>query len=169
MGRTFQANIAETSMTIAHAPPPRRFVPKDLDLADFGRIAPLYQELLDRPTDTPDALEQWLLDASELTAAVGEYGSRRYVDKSCHTDDPAMERAYLHFVEQIEPKTKPLFFALQQKFVQSPARPALRQRDPRRYGVLERNWRADVEIFRDENVPLQTENARLVNEYDKIQ
>lgn len=156
-------------MTIAYTAPPRRYVPKDLDLADFGQIEPLYRELLSRPVDTADTLERWLLDASELTAALDEFGSRRYVDKSCHTDDPAMERAYLHFVEQIEPKTKPLFFALQKKFVESPARAALRQRDPKRYALLERNWQADVEIFREANVPLQTENARLVNEYDKIQ
>ena len=145
-------------------PSSRRFVPKDLDVADFDRIEPLYRDLLARATDTPEALEHWLLDASELHSVIDEYGARRYIDKSCHTDDKAVEAAYLHFIEHVEPKTKPLHFALQRKFMQSPARGAL---DPKRYGILQRNWSADVEIFRDENVPLQVEEAKLVNEYNK--
>ena len=147
-------------------PPRRTFVPRDFDVADFAQIEPLYRALLDRPVDTPEQLDKWLRDVSELTSAVDEYGSRRYIDKSCHTDDEGIEKAYLHFVENVEPKIKPLHFALQRKFMQSPARPALRGRETR-YAILDRKWSADVELFRDENVPLETEVVKLVNEYDK--
>ena len=34
--------------------------------------------------------------------------------------------------------------------------------------MLDRKWQADVELFREENVPLETEVTKLVNEYDKI-
>ena len=44
---------------------------------------------------------------------------------------------------------------------------ALEQRD-RRYWMLSRNWRPDVELFRQENVPLQTQITKLVSDYDKI-
>ena len=153
--------------TAAPASPTRRFVPADIDLADVTRIEPLYRALLDRPLDTPEQLEAWLADASELTAAVDEYGSRRYIAKSCHTDDTAIERAYLHFVENVDPKLKPLFFELQKRFLASPARAALVARD-RRYAMLERKWQAEVEIFRPQNVPLDTELTKLNNEYDKV-
>jgi oligoendopeptidase F len=144
----------------------RTFVPQDLDLADFSKIEPLYQALLGRPVDTPEQLEKWLRDVSELSSVVDEYGSRRYIDKSCHTDDPAIEKAYLHFVENVEPQIKPLHFQLQRKYMQSPARAALRGRGTG-YAILDRKWAADVELFRDENVPLETEVTKLVNEYDK--
>jgi oligoendopeptidase F len=145
--------------------PQRNFVPKVLDLADFSQIEPLYRQLLERPMDTTDQAMHWLADLSELTAAVDDYGARRYIDKSCHTDDPAIEKAFLHFIENVEPKIKPLFFALQKKLLQSPARsglagPAL--------AILLRKWAADVEIFRDENVPLETQVIKLDNEYDKL-
>jgi oligoendopeptidase F len=146
------------------APPRPTFVPHDLDVSDFAQLEPLYTALLDRPVNTAELLEAWLVDVSDLTAVVGEYGSRRYIDKSCHTDDERVEKAYLHFIENIEPRVKPLFFRLQKKFVASPARPAL---PGGRYRVLERLWAADVELFRDENVPLETQVTRLVNEYDK--
>src|SRR5687768_3426368 len=112
-------------------PPRRTFVPRDFDVADFAQIEPLYRALLDRSVDTPEQLDKWLRDVSELTSAIDEYGSRRYIDKSCHTDDPAIEKAYLHFVENVEPKIKPLHFALQRKFMQSAARTALRGRETR--------------------------------------
>jgi oligoendopeptidase F len=144
----------------------RTFVPQDLDLADFSKIEPLYRSLLRRSVDTAESLEKWLNDVSELSAVVDEYGSRRYIDKSCHTDDPAIEKAYLHFVENVEPQIKPLHFGLQQKYMQSPARKQLTSRDVR-YRILDRKWAADVELFREENVPLETEVTKLVNEYDK--
>ena len=153
-------------MPAAPPTPKRTFVPADLNPAEFSQIEVLCRQLLDRPVETPQQLERWLLDWSELAAAVDEYGGRRYIEKSCHTDDPALEQAYLHFVEKIEPAYKPLQFQLQKKYLASPARQPLSERGPR-YRMLERNWRADVEIFREENVPLETEATRIVNEYDK--
>jgi oligoendopeptidase F len=152
------------------APPPRRaFVPQDLDVSDVSQLEPLYVELLARPVDTPQRLEKWLGDVAELVAVVDEFGSRRYIDKSCYTDDPQLEKAYLHFVENVEPRIKPLLFRLQKKFMESPARGELTagKLEGGRYRMLERKWGPDVELFREENVPLETQVTRLVNEYDK--
>ncbi|MEA2709245.1 MAG: oligoendopeptidase, partial [Phycisphaerales bacterium] len=145
---------------------PRKYVPTDLKLNDFADVEPLYRELLDRDVSSQGELEKWLADLSELFAVVDEVGNRRYIDKSCHTDDAALEAAYLKYVEEIEPKIKPLFFQLQKKFLDSPHRAALTD-GHRRFAILERKWRADVELFRDENVPLETEVTKIINEYDK--
>ena len=144
---------------------PRSFVPADLTLTDFADVEPLYRELLSREIHSPAELERCLADLSELTAVVEETSTRRYIDKSCHTDDAEIERRYLQFVEEIEPKIKPLFFQLQKKFLDSPHRAGL---SGKRYEMLERQWRPDVEIYREENVPLETESTKLVNEYDKL-
>lgn len=149
-------------MTIAY---PRRFVPRNLDVADFSQLEPLYNALIDRPIRSVEDLEQWLGDASELSSVVDEYGSRRYIDKSCHTEDPKIEQAYMHFVERIEPKIKPLFFQLQRKFLESPFVSRLQGE---RYRILDRKWRSDVELFREENIPLETQITKLVTDYDKI-
>ena len=149
---------------IAQEAPARRFVPKDLQLNDFASVEPLYRELLERPIGSRDQMDRWLADFSELTAVVDEVGSRRYIDKSCHTDDAEIEKAYMHFAEEIEPKIKPLYFELQKKYLGSPHRgegtPALQ--------ILARKWRADVELFREENIPLETEVVKLNADYDKI-
>jgi oligoendopeptidase F len=144
---------------------PRRFVPQTFDPADFSQIEPLYRQLLSRKLDSRDALESFLADASELTAAVEEYGNRKYIAKSCHTEDREIEKAYLHYVENVEPKIKPLMFELQKAFLASPA---VSQLTGQRYEMLLRRWRADQEVFRPQNVSLETELTKLANEYDKI-
>src|SRR5688572_18795313 len=147
------------------APAPQRtFVPLDFDAGNFDDIEPLYRSLLDRPVDTPARLDRWLLDASEVAAAIDEYAARRYIDKSCQTDNPEFERAFLHYIENVEPGVKPLQFELQRKYLASPARDQLAGT---RYAVLGRRWAADVELFRNENVPIETEVTRLVTDYDK--
>ena len=138
--------------------PHRTFVPANLDPADWNQVRPLYEKLLNRPLKSPDDLEAWLADFSELAAVMDEYEARRYIDKSCHTDDPAIEKAYLHYVENIDPNIKPLMFKLKRKFLDSPARSQL---TGQRHAILERNWRADVELFRDENVPLEVQVTKL--------
>lgn len=145
--------------------PTRSFVPKDLNVAEFSQVEPLYKALLDRPIASVRDLEKWLIDLSELSSVVDEYGSRRYIAKSCHTDDPEIKKAYLHYVEEIEPRIKPLFFALQKKFLDSPYQSQLTDR---RYYILQRKWRSDVELFREENVPLETDVTRKVTDYDEI-
>ncbi|MEZ6191753.1 MAG: M3 family oligoendopeptidase [Phycisphaerales bacterium] len=149
-----------TTMTVAQ----RRFVPTDLDPSDWVQLEPIYKSLLDRPTDSLEQLKQWLADFSELSAAVYEYGSRKNIDSACHTDDPEIEKAFLHYIENIAPKIQPIYFELQKKLLASPAHTGL---DAKRFGVMIRDWRASVELFRPENVPLQTEIAKLNNEYDK--
>ncbi|MFW6032776.1 MAG: M3 family metallopeptidase, partial [Phycisphaeraceae bacterium] len=145
--------------------PERTFVPEDLDPAQWSQLEPLFQALLEQEIDSPADLRQWLADFSELMSVVSEFGTRRRVDQACHTDDPEIEKAFLHWVDEIAPKVKPLHFELQKKMLASPHKDALAKE---RFAILIREWQADVEIFRDENVPLQTQVTRKVSEYDKL-
>src|SRR4030067_613056 len=73
-----------------------------------ARSEPLFQELLQRPIASMVDLEQWLFDCSELSGAIAEERTKRYIAMTTQTDDPVREQAYQDFVEQIETKTKPI-------------------------------------------------------------
>ncbi|MDB5328434.1 MAG: putative family peptidase [Phycisphaerales bacterium] len=150
---------------LASPKPARRFVPADFDPAEWSQIEPLAQQLQDRAINSPDELVNWLLDMSELSGVVDEYSCRRYIDKSCHTDDAEIKKRYFHFVEEIEPKLKPVFFELQKRFLESPHHEKLT--DPR-YAMLTKKWQADVDVFRPANIPIETQITKLVTEYDEI-
>ena len=103
---------------------PRTFVPSTVDLGDWPQIAPLFDRLEARAAQANSAaeLERWLLDWSELNAALDEESSRRYIAMTCHTDNAEAEQAYLHFVENVEPQLKPRQFALENIYVAHPQR-----------------------------------------------
>ncbi len=144
---------------------PRRFVPAAADMGDWSQIEPLFVELEQRPLETAGQLEQWLLDISELSACISEESTKRHVAMTCATDDPEREKAFLYFVEEITPRCKPRWQRLRERYVASPARARL----PRpRYTVFDRSTVAAVEIFREENVPLQVEEDKLDQQYQKV-
>ncbi len=152
---------------------PRHFVPEQIDLGDWAQIAPLFETLQARGTGckTLAELEKWVLDWGELSAALDEESSKRYIAMTCHTDSPPAEKAYLHFVEKIDPELKPRQFELEKIYVQrkealqkSPDKPETNGR----YLVFDRDVKNHIELFRPENVPLETEEAKLSQNYQKL-
>ena len=141
------------------------FVPADIDATNWDNLQPYYQQLLDREFKCSGCLEQFLLDRSELDAAASEAGSNLYITMTCNTEDKNAKDAFLSFVENVEPELKKLGFELNKKVVSSQHIDSL---DKDRFGVLVRDWCADVEIFRDENVSLQTEDTKLGQEYAEL-
>lgn len=144
---------------------PRRFVGSDIDLGSWDAIEPYYQHLADRTFDDLAGFEAWLADWSEFVAAIDEEGARRYVLNSMHTDDEALEKDYLDFVENIQPKCEVFDHRLKLRFVESPFREQLPQP---RYLILERGIRTSVSLFREENVALETEDTKLGQQYGKL-
>jgi len=146
---------------------PRAFVPEKIDLGDWNQVAPLFDKLESAAgaARAPAELERWLLEGGELTAALDEEASRRYIAMTCHTDNPEAERGYLHFVEEIDPQAKPRQFKLARLFLEHPARAGLARE---RYFVFDRSTRAQADLFRPENVPLETEEAKLSQQYQKL-
>ncbi len=146
---------------------PRRFVPQNAGLGDWPQITPLFDQLENRATQIKNAteLEAWLVDWSELSAALDEEASRRYIAMTCHTDNADAEKAYLYFVENIDPQLKPKQFALEKIYAAHPVREQLSRE---RFNVFDRDVNSHVELFRQENVPLETEDAKLSQQYQKL-
>ncbi len=141
------------------------FVPADIDASRWPNVEPLFEELATRQVSSREEFERWLLDRSELEAACSEAGARLYIDMTCNTEDEALEQKYLAFVREVEPKLKPAGFRLDRRQVELEDTFGL---DPERYLVLGRDTRSEVELFRDENVPIQTELSELAQKQQKL-
>jgi len=176
-------NLLPFGKLAAHRP--RTFVPQDINLGDWPQIAPLFDQLERQGAAADDVqkFERWLLDWSELSAALDEEASRRNIAMTCHTDSAEAEKAYLHFVEQVEPQLKPRQFALEQLYVAHPCRAELLKVGVQasacapdklklelqpRYAVFDRDVANHVQLFRPENVALETEEAKLGQQYQKL-
>jgi oligoendopeptidase F len=159
-----------SSLPFGKLPPfqPRRFLPAaDLNAGDWSQVAPLFDRLESRAPQCATAadLEAWLVDWSELGAALGDESARRFIAMTCHTDDAEARQGYIDFVEQVLPQVETRQFLLAQLFRNHPLRPALQQQ---RYEVFDRATAATVELFREENLALETEEAKLAQNFDEI-
>jgi oligoendopeptidase F len=145
----------------------RRFVPARINLGEWKEIQPLFDRLEQQAGELKSVadLERWILDWSELSAAIDEESSRRHIAMTCHTEDAGIEKAYLHFIEHVEPELKPRQHRLCELYLRHPLRSQLPQP---RYQVFDRDTALRVELFRQENVPLETEESKLGQQYQKL-
>ncbi|MGD9690982.1 MAG: M3 family oligoendopeptidase [Phycisphaerales bacterium] len=145
--------------------PASDFAPPSLDATDWSQLQPLYQRLIEREVRSAADLERLVLDRSELDAAVSEASNTLYINMTCRTDDAEVKRAYLAFVETVQPRLKEVSFELDRKVAASPFGSAL----PReRFGVMLRDTRTAVELFRPESIPLETELTKLDQRYSEL-
>ncbi len=153
-----------TAPASAHGPA-STFVPATLDGSRWENLQSYYAQLVGRTIHDAAALERLLLDRSELDAAAEEAAANLYITMTRHTDDELARKRYLEFVEGVEPELKKVGFALDRKIVECPFAGQL---DQVRYGVLLRGLRRSVEMFREANIPLETETTKLDQQYSEV-
>jgi oligoendopeptidase F len=81
------------------------------------------------------------------------------------TTNEEYEKAFTYFVTEIEPKMKPYSFALNQKLVASPLTEGL---DKNQYFPYLRSVRNSIELYREENIPIQSELSVLAQQFGVI-
>ena len=141
------------------------FVTAETDATNWSNLEPLYRSLIERELKCEGCLEKLLLDRSDLDALVSEAGANLYISMTRHTDDDDANKAYETFVQEVAPEHAKASFELDTLIAGSPHAEAL---DQERYGVLLRETRTSVELFREENIAIQTELALLDQKYNQI-
>src|SRR5271154_5639980 len=97
----------------------RTFVPENADLTDVKTVVGLYEKLDEKPIISAQELEHWLIERSELDAALSQAGSILYIRMTCQTDDPKIAGAYTKFVETIPPAVKPINDRLNHQYLRA--------------------------------------------------
>jgi oligoendopeptidase F len=143
----------------------RRFLPNKIKITSWDILAPYFNQLLERPINSINDLENWLKDRSELEAFVSEDLAWRYVKMTCNTEDKELENAYLFFVTEIEPQISPINDKLNRKLVDCPF---INELEEEKYFIYLRGIKKEIEIFREENVPLMAEIAIESQKYGSI-
>ena len=127
--------------------------------SDFGAG---YDDLETR-TLTPDNVNTWLHDWSELEKDVTEQYAALSRAKNEDTRDKAAEAAYLSFVREVVPQMETAGQKLKTKLL------SLEGFEPEaEHKEFVKRFRNEVELFREENVSLLAEEIALSSEYDKL-
>lgn len=146
--------------------PERHFVPENFQVTTWEVLKNYFQELLDRPIQSAAELEKWLQDRSELESIVSEDSGWRYIRMTCYTDNEAYGNAYKDFVQNIQPNMAPFADQLNKKVIDSPFLEELSRREG--YSIMIRNMKKEIELFREENIPLFTDINTETQKYAQI-
>jgi oligoendopeptidase F len=144
---------------------PRHFVPKDFVVTDWKNLEPFFKDLLERNIDSKDSLEKWLQDQSELEAVVSEDACWRQIKMTCDTQDKTLEAAFNFYCTALQPNIQPYADALNKKLVNHPLTKDL---DTNQYFTYLRSVRKSIELFREDNIPLQSELAVMQQQFGVI-
>ncbi len=144
---------------------PRRFLPEDFKVTTWESLEPFLKNLLDRSINSVTDLEAWLKDSSELEAVLSEDACWRQIRMTCDTNNKELEESFVFFVTQLQPKIQPIADLLNRKLIDCPFTKEL---DEKKYFTYLRSVKKSIELFREENIPLQAELSVMGQQYGVI-
>ena len=130
-----------------------------LDLS-WSELEAFTQDLLDRSLDE-QSLPSWLMEWSDLSRLVYEVRERLYVAITVNTTDAKAEELYNRFLDGLYPAFRAADQQLKEKLLTS-------RLEPEGFTVPLLNLRTEAAIFRQENLPLLSEELRLSTDYFKL-
>jgi oligoendopeptidase F len=143
----------------------RSFLPNDFTVTNWETLEPYFKNLLDRAIHSTTDLEHWLKDMSELEAVVSEDACWRQIKMTCNTENKSLEEAFTFFMMEIQPMMQPYADALNKKLINSPFTKEL---DQKKYFTYLRSVKKNIDLFREENIPLQAELGVMQQQYGAI-
>lgn len=152
-------------MTADIQPTPRQFLPADFEVTDWPALEPYFKELQEREISSLQQLEQWLNNLSELEAVISEDACWRQIRMTCDTENPQLAESFNYFMMEIQPRIQPYSDLLNRKLVENPFTKELN--DPAYFTYL-RNVKKNIDLFREENIPLQSELAVAAQQFGVI-
>ena len=108
------------------------FIHDDIDGASWESIEPYMNDLRDRTLSCSNCLETFIADRSNLSEVISEARARLYIDMTCHTDDEDIQKAWMAFVENVQPKLSEYSDILNRRLIEHKAVQEL----PERFDIL---------------------------------
>lgn len=155
----------KTNQVAIPTKPIRHFLPQDLTIDSWSRVESFFIDLKERKISSAKELEQWMIDRSELDAVLSEDFAWRYIKMTCYTTSPELTDSYNFFVSEIDPYIAPYSNELNIKLVESPF---LKELDHEKYRIYIRGIKKALELYREENIPLQTKIGIESQKYGAI-
>lgn len=146
--------------------PKRTFLPEDFMVSDWNSLKSFFETLLSTEITDLASLRKWLSNRSELESVISEDMGWRYIKMTCYTDNEEYSKSYQDFVENIQPQIAPLADQLNKKMASSPFLAQLEHETG--FKILIRNLKKDIELFREENIPLFTQINTDTQKYAQI-
>jgi oligoendopeptidase F len=136
-----------------------------MDASDWRSVAAVFEELEGRSIRSVEELIRWVEDRSELEAVLSEAGARLNNRQFQNTADQEARETFQRFLVEVSAPASRAFARLNERFVSSPYVGELPQA---RFAQYVRMIRNELELYREENVRLATEESAVAQRYNMV-
>lgn len=143
----------------------RAFIDKSFEITSWDSIRPYIDDLINENFDSNKAFEAWLMRWSELDGIISQDIAWRYINMTIDTSSETYKNHYSDFVENISPKLQKAENELNKKASKAPFKDT---KNGAAYLVFLRNIKSSIALFREDNIPLKTEEQLLEKKYGEI-
>lgn len=142
----------------------RKYIPEEFAV-EWDNIKSILEELENRTIASTSELEIWLKNKSELEAVLAEEFAWRYIRMNIDTTNEDYSKAFSFYVQEISPKMAPYGDRLNKKLMQCPFTKDLKGQA---YTMMTRSVQSAIDLFREENIPIQTQLEEESQKYGAI-
>ena len=143
----------------------RKFYSSDFDFFNIDLVKNELNALLEDDFKSFEDYKNWIYKSDELLAIIEEGYCVCYAQSTCDTEDENAKANIQYFDNQVMPLLMSIGNLISKKFVDTPFIDDLEQKD---FEVIIRNNKKNIELFREKNIPIETEIMNLNQEYNKI-
>lgn len=125
-------------------------------------VEPLVNELLDFPISSSEDFRRFINKVTDFFDQVEEEHAWLYIRMTVNADNKEYAKAYEEFMKEVVAKLRPYEQKIKEKIVEN------ERFAPLGYEHMIKILKNDVELFREENVPLQVKESILAKNYGTL-
>ncbi|RLC51148.1 MAG: M3 family oligoendopeptidase [Candidatus Cloacimonadota bacterium] len=144
---------------------PRQYFPPELDVTKWENVEKELKKLEAEEINSAEELIVFLEKVGELSDILDEEQAWRYIKMTRFADNEKYQKDFNEFYAGVISKVKPYNFKFNKKFYESPFRSQL---DKKKYSHLDKIISNDIELFREENIPLKVKEREIANNYGSL-
>ena len=133
---------------------------KEMQDWKWSEYKPFFEYLLEQEISETN-IDSWMKYWSDFSELIGEVGTDVYVSTTVDTTDEKAKKRFNTFLEDISENASTKNQALKKKLLDSGI-------IPDDFEIPLRGIKSEVNLFCEENLPLQTKDSKLSKEYDTI-
>ena len=133
---------------------------KEMQDWKWSEYEPFFEYLLEQEISETN-IDSWMKYWSDFSELIGEVGTDVYVSTTVDTTDEKAKKRFNTFLEDISENASTKNQALKKKLLESGIMPD-------DFDIPLRGIKSEVNLFCEENLPLQTKDSKLSKEYDAI-
>lgn len=140
----------------------RVYFANDFNITNWEKVKHELDKMEKAKINSVGELLEFMKKVGEFSDIVAEEMAWRYISMTRYADKDEYSKAFNEFYSGIVAKVKPYDFKFKKKFYDSEFRKEL---DTKKYSHLNRIISNDIELFREENIPLEVKEKEIGNKY----